>query len=158
MTPSSEHSHSLKDAVPLHQLVHDSIMACDVDVRAALLQNIVIVGNTSLTRGLAERLDVELAALMPSVSRRTTNVFGVTGLTPLQQKIKIHSPTIPFEKKYAAWLGGSVLASLGTFHQLWVGKDEYEEHGMAIVHQRELSLRDAAGTLEGSADRRAGCK
>jgi actin-like protein 6A len=29
-----------------------------------------------------------------------------------------------------------VLASLGTFHQLWVTKDEYEEHGMNIVHQR----------------------
>ncbi|BEJ12262.1 hypothetical protein CspHIS471_0207220 [Cutaneotrichosporon sp. HIS471] len=117
-TPSSDHSHSLKDAVSLSQLVHDSIMACDVDVRAALLQNIVVVGNTSLTRGLTERLDVELATLMPS------------------QKIKIHSPSIPYERKYSAWLGGSVLASLGTFHQLWVTKDEYEEHGMNIVHQR----------------------
>lgn len=55
----------------------------------------------------------------------------------MQQKIKIHSPTIPFERKYSSWLGGSVLASLGTFHQLWVTKEEYEEHGMAIVHQSE---------------------
>jgi actin-related protein len=43
-------------------------MACDVDVRASLLQNIVVVGNTSLTKGLTERLDVELAGLLPSVS------------------------------------------------------------------------------------------
>ncbi|KAK8869539.1 hypothetical protein IAR55_000105 [Kwoniella newhampshirensis] len=119
VTPNSDHSHSLKDLVSLSQLVHDSIMSCDVDVRAALLQNIVVVGNTSLTRGLIERLDVELAAVMPS------------------QKIKIHSPTIPFERKYASWVGGSVLASLGTFHQLWVTKDEYEEHGMSIVNQSE---------------------
>ena len=55
----------------------------------------------------------------------------------IQQKIKIHSPTIPYEKRYAGWLGGSILASLGTFHQLWVTKDEYEEHGMSIIHQRE---------------------
>ena len=67
MVQSGDHAHSLKDLVPLHQLVHDSIMACDVDVRAALLQNIVVVGNTSLTKGLIERLDVELAAIMPSV-------------------------------------------------------------------------------------------
>ena len=60
-------AHSLKDLVPLSQLVHDSIMACDVDVRASLLQNIVVVGNTSLTKGLTERLDLELAGLMPSV-------------------------------------------------------------------------------------------
>ena len=62
------HANSLRDMIPLSQLVHDSIMACDVDVRAALLQNIVVVGNTSLTKGLTERLDVELASLMPSVS------------------------------------------------------------------------------------------
>lgn len=67
-TPSGDHSLSLKDVVSLSQLVHDSIMACDVDVRAALLQNIVVVGNTSLTRGLTERLDLELATLLPSVS------------------------------------------------------------------------------------------
>ncbi|WVQ78623.1 hypothetical protein IAT38_000709 [Cryptococcus sp. DSM 104549] len=112
------HSRSLNDVVPIGQLVHDSIMACDVEVRAALLQNIVVVGNTSLTRGFTERLDMELAATMPN------------------QKAKIHSPTIPFERKYASWVGGSILASLGTFHQLWVTKDEYEEHGMNIVHQR----------------------
>ncbi|WVO20992.1 uncharacterized protein IAS62_002294 [Cryptococcus decagattii] len=115
---TTEHSRSLRDLVSLSQLVHDSVMACDVDVRASLLQNIVVVGNTALTRGLIERLDVELAATMPS------------------QKIKIHSPTIPFERKYASWVGGSILASLGTFHQLWVTKEEYEEHGMPIVHQR----------------------
>ena len=68
VTKNTPHSHSLKDLVSLSQLVHDSIMACDVDVRAALLQNIVVVGNTSLTKGLTERLDLELAALMPSVS------------------------------------------------------------------------------------------
>lgn len=114
---TTEHSRSLRDLVSLSQLVHDSVMACDVDVRASLLQNIVVVGNTALTRGLIERLDVELAATMPS------------------QKIKVHSPTIPFERKYASWVGGSILASLGTFHQLWVTKEEYEEHGMSIVHQ-----------------------
>ncbi|TYJ52464.1 hypothetical protein B9479_006939 [Cryptococcus floricola] len=115
---TSTHTRSLTDIVPLSQLVHDSIMACDVDVRASLLQNIVVVGNTSLTRGLVERLDVELGATLPS------------------QKIKIHSPTIPFERKYASWVGGSILASLGTFHQLWVTKEEYEEHGMSVVNQR----------------------
>jgi actin-like protein 6A len=52
---ASDHAHDLKTAVPLSQLVHDSIMACDVDVRAALLQNIVVVGNGSITRGLTER-------------------------------------------------------------------------------------------------------
>lgn len=58
-----------------------------------------------------------------------------------QQKIKIHAPAIPYERKYASWLGGSILASLGSFHQLWVTKEEYEEHGISIVHQREYFHR-----------------
>lgn len=68
LTQTTEHSHSLKDLVSLSQLVHDSIMSCDVDVRAALLQNIVVVGNGAGIKGLTERLDMELAQLMPSVS------------------------------------------------------------------------------------------
>lgn len=68
-----------------------------------------------------------------------------------QQKIKLHAPTIPYEKRYAGWLGGSILSSLGTFHQLWITKDEYEEHGMQIVHQREFNLsRDLNKGLGGT--------
>jgi hypothetical protein len=26
------------------------------------------------------------------------------------------------ERKYSSWLGGSILASLGTFNQLWIGR------------------------------------
>jgi actin-related protein 4 len=40
------------------------------------------------------------------------------------------------ERKYAAWIGGSILASLGSFHQLWISKKEYEEHGANIVEKR----------------------
>ena len=40
------------------------------------------------------------------------------------------------EQRYAAWIGGSILSSLGTFHQLWISKHEYAEHGAAIVSKR----------------------
>lgn len=32
--------------------------------------------------------------------------------------------------------GGSILASLGTFHQLWMSKSEYEDHGASLIHRR----------------------
>lgn len=67
------------------------------------------------------------------------SLVRITGLT-IQQKIKIHSPIIPFERKYASWVGGSILSSLGTFHQLWITKEEYQEHGAAIIHQREYIM------------------
>jgi actin-related protein len=91
---ASDHAHDLKTAVPLSQLVHDSIMACDVDVRAALLQNIVVVGNGSITRGLTERLDVELAALLPSVSVASLrNPPGITDNPPSKRSRSTRPPS-----------------------------------------------------------------
>ena len=40
------------------------------------------------------------------------------------------------ERKFGAWMGGSVLASLGSFQQLWLSKAEYLEHGANVVEQR----------------------
>ena len=51
-------------------------------------------------------------------------------------QVKIHAPGNPTERRYGGWLGGSILASLGTFHQLWISKEEWQEHGKAIVGQR----------------------
>lgn len=32
--------------------------------------------------------------------------------------------------------GGSILASLGSFQQMWMSKQEYEEHGPALIHRK----------------------
>ena len=47
-------------------------------------------------------------------------------LFQLVMQTKIHAPGNPIERKYGAWLGGSILASLGTFHQLWISKEEWQ--------------------------------
>ncbi|KAG0326605.1 PHD finger protein 10 [Dissophora globulifera] len=39
-------------------------------------------------------------------------------------KIKIVAPP---ERKYSVWIGGSILASLSTFQQMWISKMEYDE-------------------------------
>jgi actin beta/gamma 1 len=46
--------------------------------------------------------------------------------------VKIDAPP---ERKYSAWIGGSILASLSTFQQIWCSKQEYEEAGAEIIHQ-----------------------
>lgn len=105
-----------------HRSIVDLIMAAieatDVDSRSALLQNIVCVGGATLTQGFNDRMSYELGLRLPG------------------QKLKIHSPGNVVERKFSSWLGGSILASLGTFHQLWISKQEYEEHGANIVHTR----------------------
>merc|ERR1712230_127302 len=55
--------------------------------------------------GIAERMNKELVALAPST-----------------MKIKIIAPP---ERKYSVWIGGSILASLSTFQQMWISKQDY---------------------------------
>ncbi|KAI0049580.1 actin-related protein Arp4p [Auriscalpium vulgare] len=97
-------------------LISQALAACDPDMRQVLMGNVVLSGGGSLFAGLAERLNNELSRNFPHV--------------------KIHAPGNPVERRYGGWLGGSILASLGTFHQLWISKEEWNEHGKAIVGQR----------------------
>ena len=32
--------------------------------------------------------------------------------------------------------GGSILASLGSFQQMWMSKAEYKEHGPGLIHKK----------------------
>ena len=32
--------------------------------------------------------------------------------------------------------GGSILASLGSFQQMWMSKAEFEEHGASMIHKK----------------------
>lgn len=95
----------------LTQLVSYALTLADVDIRAQLAHNIIVTGASSLITGLNERLFVELSKLHPGL------------------KIRVHSNGSIAERKFQSWIGGSVLSSLGTFHQLWVSKKEYEEVG-----------------------------
>jgi actin-related protein len=40
------------------------------------------------------------------------------------------------ERRVSAWLGGSILGSLGSFHEIWMSKAEYEEHGARLINKR----------------------
>ncbi|KAJ7086677.1 brg1-associated factor b [Mycena epipterygia] len=105
---------SLPKTIPA--LITESLRACDPELRQVLVGNVVLTGGGSLFAGFGDRLSAELARSFPHV--------------------KIHSPGNPVERRYGGWLGGSVLGSLGTFHQLWISKEEWMEHGKAIVSQR----------------------
>eukprot|EP01113_Clastostelium_recurvatum_P007251 TRINITY_DN1336_c0_g1_i3.p1 TRINITY_DN1336_c0_g1~~TRINITY_DN1336_c0_g1_i3.p1 ORF type:complete len:449 (-),score=108.03 TRINITY_DN1336_c0_g1_i3:18-1364(-) len=109
------------DYVGVHQLVIDSIAQCDQDLRKELWQNIIVTGGNTLLTGFHERLNL---ALQDSSS-------VLTGL-------KMRSMATPHtaERRFAVWIGGSILASLGAFQQMWMSKAEYEEHGRALVERK----------------------
>lgn len=71
--------------------------------------------------------------MYPHINERLHN--EITALAPASAKVRI---TAPEERKYSVWIGGSILASLSTFQDMWVTKKEYEENGANIVHRKCL--------------------
>jgi actin-related protein len=104
------------EAPGIHDTTYQSIMKCEVDLRRELFANVVLSGGTTMLSGLAQRLSSELTALAPSA-----------------MKIKVAAPP---ERKYSVWMGGSILASLTTFQNMWISKQEYEDAGPTIVHRK----------------------
>ena len=100
----------------IHETTYNSIMKCDVDIRRDLYSNTVLSGGSSMFPGIADRMDREMVSLAPPT-----------------MKIKIIAPP---ERKYSVWIGGSILASLSTFQQMWISKYEYDESGPGIVHRK----------------------
>jgi len=100
----------------IHKLTYDSIMKCDVDIRKDLYANVVLSGGTTMFPGIADRMKKE-----------------IEGLAPATMTIKLVAPP---ERKYSVWIGGSILASLSTFEEMWITKGEYDESGPTIVHRK----------------------
>ena len=97
----------------IHEIIYNSITKCDSDIRMDMYANIVLSGGSTMYPGIADRLSKE-----------------VTALAPPTMKTKIIAPP---DRKYSAWIGGSILASLSTFQQMCITKQEYDESGPSII-------------------------
>merc|ERR1712033_154488 len=104
------------EIVGVHEGTFNSIMKCDIDIRKDLYANTVLSGGTTMYPGIADRMQKEITALAPPT-----------------MKIKIIAPP---ERKYSVWIGGSILASLSTFQEMWISKQEFDEAGPGIVHRK----------------------
>ena len=88
--------------LPLQKLIHKSLTEIlDIDLRKELSSNIVLTGGASLFPTLDKRLSVELGTVLPS-----------------SYKYKIVASKNTVENRYSAWIGGSILSSLGSFQQV----------------------------------------
>lgn len=96
----------------LTDLVFSCVSASDIDQRRDLYGGVVVTGGTTMIGGVVERLTRELAVAIPQA-----------------YKLKLHSAANAMERNSGPWIGGSIIASLGTFQQAWVSKAEYDELG-----------------------------
>ncbi|XP_009960425.1 PREDICTED: actin-like protein 10 [Leptosomus discolor] len=119
----------------LPDLVWQSLQKVPDHARRDTVGNIVLSGGSSMFPGFPERMCLELNTLFRS--------------TDCQIQV-LASP----ERGTAAWVGGSMAASLSSFQQAWTTKGEYQEHGAHYVHRAELeesaSEETAAETCHGS--------
>ena len=103
----------------IEEICNDSIQKCDdIDIRKELYYNIALSGGTSMFNGLQERLTKEIKTLAPKSMKQEVRVIA--------------SP----ERRFATWIGGSILSSFSEFELCWITKTEYEEQGETIVRRK----------------------
>eukprot|EP01083_Nonionella_stella_P217646 781253_1 len=183
----------------IHQMVYDSVMKCDDEIRPTLLNNIVISGGNTMFDGMKAKLMKELKGgketLIDGYLRLNSNLFVCRDIIDLVYKYSLFpykmidtDTEIDFGRVYMRFLnectetssdlydkmcldakknkklhdsndiqeeqqnmnrevnthnrqflpfrGGSMLASLSSFEQMWITKDEYDEAGPSIVHRK----------------------
>ena len=106
----------MHDAEGVHEMAYDSITKSDVDLRQDLYANTVLAGGSTMFRGMADRMAKELTALAPSDTE--VRVEAAPGGTN------------------SAWIGGSILASMSSFKDMWISAREFDEYGVKIVHRK----------------------
>jgi len=93
----------------IQKICMEAINTCDLDFRKDLIRGLVVAGGTSMLPGLAPRLRTEISNLLPVEMSEDVDIC------------------VDSQRRYAAWIGGSMFASLSTFDQVAISKQEYEE-------------------------------
>ncbi|WRX34760.1 Actin family - like 10 [Theobroma cacao] len=121
----------------LPQMVIESINRCDVDIRKELFGSILLAGGTASMQQLKERLEKDLLEESPQAARvkvlasgnaterrfRKPEMYDAGWLLPLLETQDLY---LKIDHMYSCvWIGGSILASLGSFQQMWFSKSDF---------------------------------
>lgn len=97
-----------RDEAGIAMIAYKAIEKCDADLKINLYNNVVLAGGSTLMPGFHERFDYELKSLAMNSTKTDINVYA------------------DLHRKYAAWIGGSMIASFSTFGDMTIKRDEYE--------------------------------
>lgn len=103
------------ESTGIHEKLKSSVEKCDIDVRRDFYGNVILSGGTTMWKGFESRLKTEIEAMIPS-------------------SVKVQIFAKP-ERKFAVWLGGSIVAELSQFKQMCLNKFDYDENPRQ-VHSR----------------------
>jgi len=105
----------------LPRLCSDAVLRCHADSQNTLLSNVIMVGGGSAMHGVPERIRHELQLIVEAAAPGW--------------KVKSISPTAN-ERALSAWLGGSILASLSAFSDMWMTRKEYDDGGAQYIEKK----------------------
>jgi centractin len=124
---------NLKFSIGVHDCLVKSIMKADIDIRRILFSQIVLSGGSTLFKGANPKVEISENetfihnnSIHLGFGERLLNEIRRHQLSPKETKIRIAAPP---ERLYSTWIGGSILASLATFKNMWITKSEYFEQG-----------------------------
>ena len=104
-----------EDSLDIHHVVYKSLVKYS-GKEMPQSANVLVSGGSTMFPGFSDRLHKELVALVPPTT-------------------KINLMCSP-QGSNSGWIGGSMVASLPTFSQMSISREEYEEDGPAIVHRK----------------------
>ncbi len=125
----NEHPVDAGALLPLPTLVLNAISSVEGDMHKELLRHVILTGGLTCMPGLPERLEDELraAAGKSAVQTIVNHAHRVTLMNA-----NAH------DRRHGAWLGGSVLGSLGSHYEIWMSRAEYEEHGSPLISRKGM--------------------
>mmetsp|Transcript_21141 Transcript_21141/g.36289 ORF Transcript_21141/g.36289 Transcript_21141/m.36289 type:complete len:368 (+) Transcript_21141:100-1203(+) len=103
------------ETLSLPELVLDSLLKCDMVLRAQLANNLIFAGGTFSIPGLGARVFAEIEYLLTTEKYST-----LQGLRP-----RLQVANIPFSPNLLPWLGGSIVGSLQGISQRFLSREMY---------------------------------
>jgi actin-related protein len=107
-------------------MICDAAYRCERDQQAALLGNVVIGGGGACLGPTEQAVPDFVKESVEAMIHQHTAGW----------RVKVLSPSSFAERKLLTWLGGSILGSLGSFHEMYMTKAEYDEWGSSLVHRK----------------------
>jgi actin len=98
----------------IHEMTYQSIKKCDIDLHKELYGNVIISGGSTMFEGKYAFITMCLKCVLGFEERFQEEVRA---LAPSTVNVKV---TAPRERKFGAWVGGSILASLSSFKDMWI--------------------------------------
>lgn len=114
---------------PLQSMVLSAIASLEPDTHKELLRSVIVTGSVACLPGVPERLEQELAA--------AARASPVATIAQQAHRLTIFIGST-HERKNGAWLGASILGSLGSHHDLWMSRSEYDEYGPPLINRKGM--------------------